>query len=103
MGKKRSNKERKKSIAAKVELRSELDSLLSALTSEQKSIEGSQSAIEGLVRDARLADATWPQIGHALGVTTQAAQQRFGKRISLFENSTELGNRRRGEPDTVAS
>ena len=103
MGKQRSKKEKKKSITTKVELHSEPDSLLSALTNEQKSIEGSQAAIEGLVRDARMADVTWPQIGRALGVTTQAAQQRFGKRTSLLETSTELGNRRRGEPDTVAS
>jgi hypothetical protein len=103
MGKKGSKKQKKKLIDSKAQLHSEPDSLLSALTTERRAIEGSQAAIEGLVRDARMANLTWPQIGRALGVTTQAAQQRFGKRTSLFGASIELDNRRPGEPDTVAS
>jgi hypothetical protein len=30
------------------------------------------------VRNARMAGATWEQVGEALGITTQAAQKRFG-------------------------
>ena len=85
-----------------MELHSEPESLLSALTNEQRAIQGCQAAIEGLVRDAWMTDLTWPYFGRALGVTTQAAQQRFGKRTSLLKASMDLGNRRQSEPDTVA-
>jgi hypothetical protein len=35
--------------------------------------------IEDRVMDARHADITWAEIGTSLGITRQAAQQRFGK------------------------
>lgn len=35
--------------------------------------------LRSLVAQARAEGASWEQVGHALGITKQAAQQRFGK------------------------
>lgn len=38
-----------------------------------------ESATRTAVERARAAGATWEQVGHALAVTKQAAQQRYGR------------------------
>jgi hypothetical protein len=46
--------------------------------------------VPALVRQARLAGASWTEIGNALGVTRQAAQQRYsGVEIDLDEFGTK--------------
>jgi hypothetical protein len=57
-----------------------IDSFLAALALSKKAVDESQAAVTSLVQYARTAGVTWPQVGRALGVTSQAAQQRYGKR-----------------------
>ena len=83
MGKKSSKKHRNRPEEVDVESVTGPEALLVALSEAKKTVEGAQRTIESLVRDARASGVTWPQVGRALGVTTQAAQQRYGRMLSL--------------------
>lgn len=48
------------------------------LVEQQRRIEKERSVLAVLVNESRAAGATWEQIGKALGVSKQAAQQRYG-------------------------
>ena len=41
-------------------------------------VEAARQCLDDAVRDAREARASWVEIGHVLGITRQAAFQRFG-------------------------
>jgi hypothetical protein len=43
--------------------------------------------LERVVVESRAAGRTWPSIAERLGVTPQAAQQRFGKRPKSIEDA----------------
>ena len=83
MGKKSSKKHRDRPQPPQIESVVGPEALLVALTEAKRTAEGAQKTIEALVRDARVSGLTWPQVGRALGVTTQAAQQRYGRVKSL--------------------
>jgi hypothetical protein len=52
--------------------------VLSQLTAWRVAAAVVETQMESLVKDAREAGAPWSQIGLALGVSKQAAQQRYG-------------------------
>jgi hypothetical protein len=87
MGKKNSKKHRDRAPITDLEQVVGPEALLVALTEAKRTVEGAQKTIESLVRDARASGITWPQVGRALGVTTQAAQQRYGRTLSLERTS----------------
>jgi hypothetical protein len=77
MAKKKANKQKQESLIAEPDQQHGLDALLLELARAQKVLEDNQTAIQQVVISARTAGATWPQIGTALGVSTQAAHQRY--------------------------
>jgi hypothetical protein len=83
MGKKSSRKRRDRPESEPSEVSFDPNRLLVDLRDAKKSIEDGQRNVEHLVRTARAAGLTWPQVGGALGVTTQAAQQRYGRAPKL--------------------
>lgn len=46
-------------------------------------IEEAEAARGGAVRDARTGGASWQAIGAALGISRQAAQQRYGRGLPV--------------------
>lgn len=55
-----------------------------ALKSLMWTMRAAEAATRDAVEQAREAGMTWEQVGQALGVTKQAAQQRYGIPPSLF-------------------
>jgi hypothetical protein len=49
-----------------------------AIIAAQKGVDDADANLRDVVRKARLAGDSWTVIGAALGVSKQAAQQRFG-------------------------
>jgi hypothetical protein len=76
MGKKSSRKRRDRPESEPSEVSFDPNRLLVDLRDGHRNV-------EHLVRTARAAGLTWPQVGGALGVTTQAAQQRYGRAPKL--------------------
>lgn len=58
-----------------------VDGLLAAVTDLAKLREAADEWLTWTIMDARRAGKTWEAIGEALGVTRQAAQQRYGRPI----------------------
>lgn len=54
------------------------DSAVAAVARTAAEIEDAQARLEVAVRAARAAGATWAQVGQAMGVTRQAAHERWG-------------------------
>jgi len=48
------------------------------VTLAQEKVEAARVELAQAVHTARLARATWDELGHALGVSKQAVQQRYG-------------------------
>lgn len=59
---------------------------LSALKQSHTAYEGHRRNLWLAVQIAREKGATWEQVGDTLGVTKQAAQQRFGKEYPSAES-----------------
>ena len=53
--------------------------LLQRVWEDQLEVEFRQTRIAETVKELRAANATWQQIGNALGVTRSAAQQYYGR------------------------
>ena len=53
---------------------------LADLRRAREQLDNTQTAISGLVAEARTQGASWAAIGDALGMTKQGAWERFGKR-----------------------
>ena len=51
------------------------------------------SQVEEAAKEARLAGATWQEIGQSLGVTRQAAQSRWGDRINQGDATSVTSER----------
>lgn len=83
MGKKQTKKHKAELPPSTEAPQAEQDDLLAVLIRAKEAVEENQAVIEMGVGAARKAGVTWPQIGSALGVTAQAAQQRYGSRPPL--------------------
>jgi hypothetical protein len=57
-----------------------LDRITSAMDVKRELDELTEALIDGVVRDAREAGHSWSEIGAAMGVTKQAAQQRSNRK-----------------------
>jgi hypothetical protein len=57
------------------------DAALSAAADKYSQIAGLTLAMRIDVEAARKAGASWSDVGRALGISTQGAQQRFGRKI----------------------
>lgn len=54
------------------------ESRLSKIKAARNELERDRQRLDRLCRAARDAGATWTQLGYALGISAQAAQQRYG-------------------------
>lgn len=59
---------------------------LQALMDQHRKLRDMEAYIPALVKQARIAGASWSQIGSALGTTKQAAQQRYGGVVPAAPN-----------------
>lgn len=57
----------------------EVDARLIAIAKAQGRLAAAESAVNQAVKLARRDGASWSQVGDAIGITRQAAQQRFGR------------------------
>ena len=75
-------------------LQHEPDSYLDLIDLTYRSSEEIAQLLQSAVTSARLAGLSWERIGHRLGMSRQAAQQRFGRVLENIDAHPSVGKRR---------
>ncbi|WP_394253495.1 hypothetical protein [Arthrobacter pityocampae] len=75
-------------------LEHDVESYLDLIDATQQASKEIDRLLHAAVTSARLAGASWDRIGHRLGISRQAAQQRFGRPAARSETISTEATRR---------